>query len=136
MMLVIDASVAVKFFVQEVNTEAARRLLTIPDLLIAPDWLLIEAASTFWKKVKRSELLAVHAERHLSDLPLFFARLYPADDLVEGAFTWSLRLRHSVYDCLYLALALAEDTRVVTADEKFYRVLVDADLSDRVQLLA
>ena len=70
MTLVIDASVAVKFLVREHDTDRARTLITSPQVLIAPDWLLIEAASTFWIKVKRSELLAVHAERHMDHSPL------------------------------------------------------------------
>lgn len=100
MMLVVDASVAVKFLVREPGNEEARRLLAIPDPLIAPDWILAEAANTFWKKVKRSELLVVHAERHLTDLPRFFETLHPSADLVADAFDWSIRLRHPVYDCV------------------------------------
>lgn len=71
MTLVVDASVAVKFMVREEGNDRARDLLRAPDPLIAPVWLLVEAASVFWKKVKRSELLGIHAERHLSDLPRF-----------------------------------------------------------------
>lgn len=136
MTLVVDASVAVKWLVREEKTEAARALLRTPEPLIAPDWLMAEAASTFWKKVKRSELLAIHAERHLDDLPKFFMELHPAADLVRTAFDWSIRLRHSPYDCIYLALALQEDARMVTADEEFYRVLAKADLTEGVELLA
>jgi predicted nucleic acid-binding protein len=135
MTFAIDASVAVKFLVREVKTDEARHLLSVPDPLIAPDWLLVEAASTFWKKVKRSELLAIHAERHLADLPRFFERLHPSHELVEDALRWSLRLHHSVYDCLYLALALREGATLVTADEEFHGVLSCADLADRVELL-
>jgi len=135
MALVIDASVAVKFLVREVKTEEARALLAIPDPLIAPDWLLIEAASTFWKKVKRSELLAIHAERHLTDLPKFFERLHPARELVETALAWSLRLHHPVYDCLYVALALRENARLVTADEGLHAAVAGTDLAGMVEML-
>lgn len=135
MALVVDASVAVKFVLRETGTEAARHLLAIPDPLIAPDWLLAEAASAMWKKVKRSELLAVHAERNLELLPEFFERLHPSRSLVTDAFAWSLRLRHPVYDCVYLALALREDCRIVTADEKFYGALVKGGIEDQASLL-
>lgn len=134
-MLVVDASVAVKWLVRENGNEAARSLLRTSEPLIAPDWLLAEAASTFWKKVKRSELLAIHAERHLDDLPAFFKELHSSAELVGDAFKWSIRLRHSPYDCLYLALALREQARFVTADEEFYGVLLKADLGDRAELL-
>ncbi|HEX8258107.1 MAG TPA: type II toxin-antitoxin system VapC family toxin [Allosphingosinicella sp.] len=133
MPLVVDASVAVKFLVREPGNDQARRLLSIPDPLIAPDWLLVEAANTFWKKVKRSELLADHAVQHLQDLPEFFELLYPASDLIEDAFRWSIGLRHPVYDCIYLALAEREGCKLVTADEKFAAALARAGLSEKVE---
>lgn len=135
MTLVVDASVAVKFVVRETGSEAAKKLLKVPDPLIAPDWLLAEAASTLWKKVKRSELLIIHAERCLDDLPRFFERLVPARALLSEAFGWSFRLRHSIYDCFYLALALQEESRLVTADVKFHGVLDQAGLGEVVMLL-
>ena len=135
MAIVVDASVAVKFLVREVLTDRARELLTIPDPLIAPDWLLVEAASAMWKKVQRSELLVIHAERHLQDLPRFFERLHPAPYLVDDALNWSFRLRHSVYDCMYLALALREQAKIVTADEEFQAALARGGLEEAVELL-
>ncbi len=136
MPLVVDASVAVKFLVREPSTEDARRLLAIPDALIAPDWILVEAANTFWKKVKRSELLIVHAERHLADLPEFFETLYPASELIGDALNLSFRLRHAVYDCLYLALALREGCRLVTADDGFSAAIVRAGLGESLESFA
>ena len=135
MTLVVDASVAVKFLVREHDIDHARTLITSPQVLIAPDWLLIEAASTFWKKVKRSELLAVHAERHMDDLPLFFGKLFSSAELAAEALKLALRLKHSVYDCLYLALAIRENTRLVTADEPFYYRVVEHKMGDDVVLL-
>jgi len=120
MTLVVDASVAIKWMVVEAGNDAARGLFDLPDPLIAPDWLLIEAASTFWKKMKNSELLFIHAERHLEDLPHFFSRIFPSDALIRDAFRLSYAMRHSVYDCLYLALAKREQCRVVTADVAFF----------------
>ena len=135
MTLVVDASVAVKFVVREAGCEAAQQLLARPDPLIAPDWLLAEAASALWKKVKRSELLFVHAERNLDLLPSFFQKLHPSVGLIAEAFQWSVRLRHPVYDCIYLALALREECGVVTADLKFHAALLRGGHEDRAQLL-
>ena len=133
MTLVVDASVAVKWVVRETGNDAARALFDLPDPLIAPDWLLVEAASAMWKKVKFSELLEIHAERNLEDLPEYFSRLYPSQSLVNEALRWSFRLKHPVYDCLYLALAIAQDCKLVTADEKFAAALTDAGLGQRLR---
>ena len=135
MALVVDASVAIKWFVREAQTEQARRLIAIPDPLIAPDWIMIEAASTFSRKVRESKLLLIHAERHLQDLPRFFERLHPSVELVQSALMLSYRLRHPVYDCLYLVLAEREDTRLITADQVFAAAADDAGFGKRVALL-
>ena len=136
MPLVIDASVAVKWMVREgEETDRARTLLGHPEFLIAPDWLLVEAASTFWKKIRGSKLLVIHAERHLEDLPNLFQSLHPARELVELALSWSIRLRHSVYDCLYLALAIREDCKLATFDAGLIETMRCGGLGERVHLL-
>jgi predicted nucleic acid-binding protein len=135
MTLVIDASVAVKWMVAEPGNDAARALLDLPDPLIAPDWILLEAASTFWKKVKSSELLEIHAHRHIAELPEFFSRLYDSHELAKAALELGFRLRHPVYDCLYLALAQREACRLVTADQAFFKAMERRGLADQAVLL-
>jgi predicted nucleic acid-binding protein len=122
-MLVVDASVAVKFVTQEPGSDEAYRIIVGPEPLIAPDWLLVEAASAMWDKVRRSVLLQAHAERNLELLPNFFARLFPAVELLERAYAMAFRLRHPIYDCLYLALAEQEKAALVTADAKFFKAI-------------
>lgn len=134
-MLIVDASVAVKFVTEEAGSADAYRVVVGPEPLIAPDWLLVEVASALWKKVKFSKLLEVHAQDALDDLPQFFARLHPTSALVEDAFRLAFRLRHPVYDCLYLALAVRENARVITADRDFYAAAGRGTLGHRVELL-
>lgn len=136
MKLVVDTSVAVKWLVRENGTESARAVLAIPDSLIAPNWLLVEAANTFWKNVKRSELLKVHAVRHIEDMPAFFETLHDATDLIAPALNLSFRLRHPVYDCLFIALAIREEARLVTADEGMAEAAERGALQGKVELLA
>ena len=60
----------------------------------------------------------------------------PAADLIPQAFEFATRIQHPVYDCLYLALAVREDTHVVTADRRFVAACSkDKDLTPRVRLL-
>ena len=136
MTLVVDACVALKWVVREEGNDSARALFDLPDPLIAPDWLLVEAASAMWKKIKNSELLEIHAEQHLYNLPEFFSKLYPAHNLVHAALRLSYRLKHPVYDCLYLALAIEQNCQLVTADEKFAAALTKGGLADRLRLWA
>lgn len=134
-MLVIDASVAFKFLVYELGSDQARELITDDEPMVAPDLVLTEVASALWKRVKASELLELHAERSLAALPEFFARLDLTSDLVNEAFRLSFRLRHPIYDCVYLALAMRLEALLVTADKKFALAAARGSLTHYVRLL-
>ena len=55
-MLVADASVAVKWFVKQDGWEEARALSKPPREVIAPELVLAEIASAFWKYVRVNQL--------------------------------------------------------------------------------
>jgi predicted nucleic acid-binding protein len=62
--------------------------------------------------------------------------LVPLEELVEDATRLAETLDHRVYDCLYLALAVREGTRLITADRQLVRaVRKHRDLSSHLQLL-
>lgn len=134
-MLVIDASVAFKFLVYELGSEQARDLIRGDEPMVAPDLVLTEVGNALWKRVKQSELLEIHAERSLAALPDFFARLDLTGDLVIDAFRLSFRLRHPIYDCVYLALAMRDEALLITADKKFVRAVIRSKLAEYVRLL-
>jgi predicted nucleic acid-binding protein len=112
--LVIDASVAVKWVIDEEGTTEALALRG--RALAAPDLLIAECANILWKKVRRNELSeqeAVFAAGLLAraDIELMAMRPY-----LEAAVRIAVALDHPAYDCIYIALAEAEGLRFVTAD--------------------
>jgi predicted nucleic acid-binding protein len=117
-MLVLDASVAVKWFVEEPGTAAAMALLAQDESLIAPDLLVAEVANVAWKHLMRGDLEL----RQLAHVPeavaKMFAELWPTVWLASRAFEIAAELRHPVYDCFYLALAEGEEATLVTADRR------------------
>ncbi len=120
--LVIDASVAVKWVVEEDGTPEALALRQKAKL-IAPDLLIAECANILWKKVHRGELLmeeALLAARLLQGAEI---ELLPTRSLFETATRLSIEIDHPAYDCLYLALAVEKKCQFVTADERFLRKL-------------
>ena len=120
--LVIDASIAVKWVVEEHNTPEALTLRQKAKL-IAPELLVAECANILWKKVKREELLkqeALLAARLLQGAEI---ELLPTRSLFEAATRMSIEIDHPPYDCLYLALAVEKECPFVTADERFLRKL-------------
>ena len=120
--LVIDASIAVKWVVEEHGTPEALALRQKAKL-IAPELLIAECANILWKKVKREELLkqeALLAARLLQGAEI---ELLPTRSLFEAATRMSIEIDHPAYDCLYLALAVEKECPFVTADERFLRKL-------------
>jgi len=127
--LVIDASIAVKWVVEEDGTPAALALRK-QARLIAPDLLVAECANILWNKVQRDELSqeeALLAARLLEGAEI---ELLPTRSLLETAVRIAIALDHPAYDCLYLALALQEACRFATADERFLRTLAEARLDE------
>lgn len=118
MTVVVDASVAVKWVIPEVLSDRADALRGRADRLLAPDLLLTEAANALWKKLLRREITAREATRALDLLMASGLDLRPSAPLLGRALVLARRLRHPVYDCVYVALAQAEGATLVTADQR------------------
>ena len=135
MSVVIDASVALKWVLDEPGREAADALLD--EELIAPALWLVEAANALWRRAQRGEISPEQARERLAELhnaPVATASL---EGDVLAATDLAHALGHPVYDCLYLAMAIREDTYVVTADRRFHAVVDRSPtLKGRVLLLA
>ncbi len=132
MIIVIDASVAAKWFFNEEHSGAALTLLDNSFELVAPDFFFLEMDSLLCKRTRRQELSireAFEMEDEIRSMPI---QSHPSAALREKAFVLALETRNSIYDCLYLALAEALETRVVTADRKFFQSLQDGPLRDRM----
>jgi predicted nucleic acid-binding protein len=116
--LVVDASVALKWFVEEDGTQQAVGLLAGSDLLIAPDLIVAEVCNAGWKAVRAGMMLAAQHDHAAARLALAFDELLPLAPLAEHAVTLARTLAHPVYDCFYLVLAEERATRMVTADRR------------------
>jgi predicted nucleic acid-binding protein len=53
LIVVVDASVAIKWFIQEPDRTAARLLLEPDKRLLAPELLVAEVANAIWKRSSR-----------------------------------------------------------------------------------
>jgi predicted nucleic acid-binding protein len=60
----------------------------------------------------------------------------PTTSLLRQGLDLAMTLGHPVYDCLFLALAIDRDCRLLTSDEKFQRVVGEkSDLASRIVML-
>ncbi len=120
MAVVIDASVAIKWVLQETGSSAARNL-ALKEMLVAPDLLFVECANVLWTKVRRKILSKPGAEAALAAIGKTPIRAVPLLPHLLTAQAIAFDLDQTVYDSLYLAVALAERSVLVTADEAFFR---------------
>ena len=123
---VVDASVAVKWYLPEEHTETAERLLSAEYELLAPDLLFAEAGSVLWKRAMRDEITTEKARSIMEALRSVQLSLWQSGLLLDAAMTIACRTKRSFYDSLYVALALTAECRLVTADRKLYLALKDA----------
>jgi predicted nucleic acid-binding protein len=114
--MIVDASVAVKWVVFEDGSRQALDLLG--QELAAPTIWLAEAANALRSKCARGEISEDEASEFALDLA--DAPVTPLDlkELLPMAMRMALELHHAIYDCFYLAAALHNDTRLVTADRR------------------
>lgn len=137
MNLVVDASVLVKAYIPENGSDRASALLAAMERgeveLLAPDLIYAECGNILWKKVRRGELEAADARdiaEAIKDLPL---QIESGRTLLSAAFDIAVISGATVYDALYVALAHAYDTRMLTADRKLVSALANTPFSEYIE---
>ena len=123
-MIVLDASVAVKPYLEEQGADTATDLLAGTEPLLAPELIRLEVASALCRRVRRGELEAGEAElrtQHwLAELDKGLFTLTPDRDLLPEAVALATKLKHPLADCLYLAVAIRSHALLLTADRTFH----------------
>ena len=116
---VIDASIVLKWFLPEADSPAARRLMDSGHQFMAPDLLFSEVGNAVWKRVRRRELSADDGQRLIGDIGDIAVETVATRELMSDACAIAMASGQTVYDCMYLALAVRLDTQLVTADRRF-----------------
>jgi predicted nucleic acid-binding protein len=122
--VVVDASVAVQWVVEEAHSAQATILLQC-EALHAPDHWLAEAINVLWAKGFRGDLTAADAQARMEVLLRAPVVGTPIASLIPRAFAISVAHMVTIYDSLYVALAEQRDLPLVTADERLIRRLSD-----------
>lgn len=127
---VVDASVAAKWVLpstQEPLISEASQLLDryarTELLLLVPEIFWAEIGNILWKAVRRSRCtsdLALAGLRSLRNLDL---PTFPNSPLLEKSLEIAIRYDRSVYDSLYVALAIESRATLLTADERLANTL-------------
>jgi predicted nucleic acid-binding protein len=116
--LVIDASVAVKWFVSEQGSDKADEVSASDYTLLAPRLIMIEVANALARKAMQNLITPLEAAEYVRTLPQFLAGLLDVEDLIEPALQSACSHRHPIYDFVYVEAARRRDTKLLTADQK------------------
>jgi predicted nucleic acid-binding protein len=117
--LVIDASVAVKWFVSEEASDKADEVSASHHTLLAPRLIMVEVANALARKAMQKLITPIEAAEYVRTLPQFLAGLLDVEDLIEPALQNACNHMHPIYDFVYLEAARRRSTRMLTADQKF-----------------
>lgn len=123
---VLDASVAIKWYVPEVHSDKARKVLAALSqglTLHAPDLIYPEFGNILWKKERLGELTRDDANQVLTAFTAVPKTIHKSETLLPAALEIATLSGRTVYDSLYLALAAHLDTVVITADLRLYNAL-------------
>lgn len=129
-LIVLDASVAVKWFLPERFETLAPEALDLLNQcgkneirILVPDLFWVEFASVLWKAVRRGNFPKASADVALASLKRFDFPTVPSLKLLDNAFQIATDYGRSVYDCLYVALAVQTNSQLITADERLANAL-------------
>ena len=122
MRLVVDASVAIKWVVEEEDSALADNLLHERHEMLAPSFMALEAGNTMLQKMRRGAFNRSEALRRFQQIFDSPVQWVDTAALTPEAIRLALELNHPAYDCIYLALAREADATVVTADSRFVSI--------------
>ncbi len=123
-MIVIDANVSLKWLLPEPGMAEALYVLRSGQKLVAPSIIKEEVMSALVRRVRREELSSGEARESASEwlreLRRETVHLIDDEELLVEAAEIGYELKHPLFDCLYLALAVRLNAPLVTADKPFY----------------
>jgi len=129
-LVVVDASVAVKWFLPESGEAYAAEALALLDKydekevgIVVPDLFYVEIASAIWKAVRVGRVSRGFGDQALSLLTQREFITVPSMKLLDNAFQIATTHGRTVYDSLYVALAVQTNSQLITADERLANAL-------------
>jgi len=139
MNFVIDASVLIKFYVPEILSNRAERLLARVEkreiALLAPDLIYPETGNILWKKQRLKELTHSEVEEISDAILLLPLKIESSKALLTVAVDIAIAYGITVYDAFYLSLAKVYETTMITADRRLVEALAKANLKDSITWL-
>jgi predicted nucleic acid-binding protein len=117
---VIDACVAIKWFLPERGHEFAVEIFNNHNNMIAPDLFFIEIDAIITKKVRQKLVHLEDAKKIYDETRNLPIKIIPYLKISDIAFDLSSGLSITLYDACYLAVGIEFDQKVFTSDKRFF----------------
>jgi len=123
---VIDTSALIRFFIPDGPMPDGFEVFltgvgTGHNIAIAPELIIAEVANVIFKKCATDELTNDEGELLLKDMLETPIRFFGHMELIYGAYDLSRKFNLTVYDGLFLSLALEKGAVVFSADKKILK---------------
>ncbi len=125
--VVVDSSVAIKWFVVEPYSDEARTVLNGYKSgeinLLAPDLMSAEVGNIVWKKHRLQNLDVEDAQAIIDTFKTIGFIFTPNSTLLSEAYKLAVTHDRTVYDMKYVALSKQENCQFITADERMVNAI-------------
>ena len=115
---VVDASVVLRIVTGPLEAPGLQQQLFDASFVLAPALIQTEVANGLWKLKRAGALADLNPQDLLKEAAELVDHLEPDQNLQVEALALAIHLNHSVYDCLYLALARREAADLLTVDRR------------------
>ena len=137
-LFIVDASVVLKWFLPEEDSDAALRLLEREKRFLVPGHLLAETTNAVWKRVRLHHFSIARGYEVVEKIGRTAVTfdVISCRDLAADAYKLAVAYDRSVYDAMYLALAMRRNSRLITADRRLYNAVAAApEIGPHIQSL-
>ena len=128
--VVLDASVAVKWYLPRAGERLVEEALELLDRhvkqqirFIVPDFFWAEFGNVLWKALRVGRLPERSVRSAIDDARRLGISATPTEAVLDHALSIAIANGRTVYDSLYVALAMDLNTEMITADERLVNAL-------------
>ncbi len=122
MIVVLDASAAIKIVFQQTSSKTLSDYLKKADWVIAPDIFVSEVTNVFWKYHQFEDLPLNISENYMNKTIVLIDDFIEAGEIYQEAFSFSCQINHPVYDSMYLISARRHNAIFISADKKLNKI--------------
>ncbi len=130
--LVMDANVLVKLFFEEPHSQIADKIFSQAEERLAPDLIWVEASNVIWKRYRRGDISKEHASGIAAQLLAMPLNIRPSAELIPEAMEIAIQFDRTVYDGLYVALAVKAGCPLLSSDQRLVSALRNTPLAKHI----